>query len=119
MSRDIFAATGRLEMNASASLELALTHMATVERRRRVDVCDVDELRVVAQGLKTAWELSEKHGLVGASMSAILHLARVTFMLAEEEQALELLRRYLQLAVEVGNVWCATHRNATNALCVW
>ena len=25
--------------------------MATVERRRRVDVCDVDELRVVAQGM--------------------------------------------------------------------
>ena len=110
-SEALFVQTGRVELHSSASLELAATLLMQAERQRaggcsNASPLDADGMRAAEQALRAALGLAEKNGLVSASMAALFHLARATFLLDEEDEAIHLLQRHLELTVEVSRVWC-------------
>jgi len=64
-------------------------------------------LGAAAQCFSTALALSEKHGDVLVQMEALLQIARTRCLLGDKEEAMRLLKEYVELAVRVGRSMCA------------
>ena len=64
------------------------------------------ELCEAAQCFSTALALSEKHGDVLVQMEALLQIARTKSLLGDKEEAMRMLKQYLELAVRVGQNMC-------------
>ena len=105
----LFVATGREEQHCTASIQLALTIVAQVESTQHAGAGDAaDGLMCDASlALTSALAQAEHHGLVSATSAALLHLSRVKFWLGAEAEGVKLLKRHVQLALEVQNWWCS------------
>jgi len=66
----------------------------------------MDSMRDAAQWFRTALCLAQTHGFVFENESAQLHLAFLAFDTGEEEEALVLLKKYLQAQVDSAHSYC-------------
>jgi tetratricopeptide (TPR) repeat protein len=64
------------------------------------------ELGAAAQFFSTALALSEKHGDVLVQMEALLQIVRTKYLLGDKQEAMRLLKQYLELSVRVGRNMC-------------